>query len=289
LKLRTIVLVTMILISICVYFPRGASEAASTPVMPVGLAGHNGFPANRWKIVSDFNFPGSSINTKQWAPNWRGDSNTSITHGFQPIYDQNCFNPKNVVVANGILTLHARAGTCMDSDGFKHPYSGGMVSSSVGGTYSYAYFEAKIFFPGGHCVTGDIPPKQLMCINNHPAFWLTSANTDAGINTVEIDIAEGLHGRLCSLTHFTAPGYRDRNVMHCSTVGPPAWHVYGAMWTPGVVRFYLDGKLIYTSKTPAQFKTPAYIILNNAVPTKWKPVTPAGMKVAYVRVWNSVL
>jgi len=266
-----------------------ASSGSNAPPNPVGIAGRNGFPANRWALLADFGFNGSSINSKHWVQNWEGDTPRSITHGFQPIYDQNCFNPNNDFLAGGILTLEARSESCIDADKIHYRYSGGMISSSVSGTYSYGYFEARILFPGGKCVSGDTPPKQASCIFNHPAFWLTSANVDSGRNTVEIDIAEGLQGKICELIHLSnAPEYHDPNTMNCSTVGVPTWHVYGALWSPGMVRFYLDGNLVYTRQTPPQFKNPVYIIINNAVPTKWQPIVPAGLEVAYVRVWKVI-
>ena len=261
------------------------SSAAPSGVSPFGVPGHNGFPVNTWNLKANFGFANSGIDRKKWTSNWLGQSDLSVTAGFQPKYDQNCFNPKNTSVASGVLFLSAIAGTCVDQNHIKYPYSGGMVSSAIGGTYSYGYFEAKIYLPESQCAAGQIPTKQFICINNHPAFWLTSFKPYSDV-TVEIDIAEGLQGRMCQLTHFTAPRYVDRNIMHCSTVGPAGWRVYGALWTPGLVRFYEDGKLTYATKTPPGFTNPVYIILNNSVPTEWTPRTPSVMKVAYVRVWK---
>jgi beta-glucanase (GH16 family) len=261
-------------------------STASPALTPVGVPGVDGFPTGAWQLKANHVFAAPKLDTKVWAPNWLGSTDTAVTTGYQLTYDQNCFNPRDVVVRGGILQLLAKKETCVDEGGGRYGYSAGTVNSFRSGTFTYGYVEGKVYFPVNHCAAGDAVPKRFMCIENHPAFWLDSYNpANPGTTRAEIDIAEGLQGKLCQLFHFTAVGYVDHNLMHCSIVAAAGWHVYGVSWTPGRLQFFVDGKLAYDVATPQGFSDPMYVLANNAVPTHWVPTTPAAMKVAYVRVW----
>jgi beta-glucanase (GH16 family) len=261
-------------------------STASSGLTPIGVPGVDGFPTGAWQLKANYVFAAPKLDAKVWAPNWLGTTDASVTHGFQTTYDQNCFDPKDVVLRGGILQLLAKKEMCVDESGNQYRFSAGTVNSFRGGNLTSGYVEARMYFPESHCTTGDAAPKRFMCVENHPAFWLSSANEPSPSNTLsEIDIAEGLQGKMCQLVHFTAAGYVDHNQMHCAIVGPAGWHVYAAFWSAGRVSFFVDGKCDYTVATPPGFTNPVYILLDNAVPTHWVPMTPAAMKVAYVRVW----
>ncbi len=166
------------------------------------------------------------------------------------------------------------------------------------GLFSQAYgrIEARIKLPYGQGIW--------------PAFWMLGSNID----TVpwpacgEVDILENVTtaplGPTTVLSSLHAPGF--------NTNGTPvdvggnvnaAYHIYGMIWAPNMVQFYLDDYtkpfVTYTTTNMPQsgtwaFNHPFFIILNVAVGGTWPGppdnttfANPQKMYVDYVRVYNA--
>jgi beta-glucanase (GH16 family) len=71
------------------------------------------------------------------------------------------------------------------------------------------------------------------------------------------------------------------------------WHVYGLTWDKDSIRWYLDGKTVWTfEEKDAIPSVPMYLLINLAVGGNWpgppdaKTKFPAEFIVDYVRVWK---
>jgi len=155
-------------------------------------------------------------------------------------------------------------------------------------TQTYGYIEARIKIPVG---TG-----------LWPAFWLSAGNQqDSG----EIDVMENvgsspstLYGALHG-PGFTSGPISVTYVLPHSQRLADDYHLYGVLWAPNSVQYFLDNEL-YATVTPAAlpsgatwvFNTPFYLVLNLAVggsfPGSPNGATtfPAQMLVDYVHVYQ---
>jgi hypothetical protein len=228
----------------------------SLPVQPVGVPGN-------WKILFSDEFDGTSLDTSKWHPNWFGRTDTSIT---LPVNNkdkpsENCYDPAQVSVAEGLLTLSAAERPCNS-----YPFASGMISSNGHFSYTYGYQEARMWLDG----------------HNWPAFWSDGHiwPTNGEDDTIEL-LA---NGELCWHFHSDAGGPG-----HCTTsIDPHGWHTFGSHWQPGRVDYYYDGKhvgAITTGITAA----PMYLIVNLEVSLYHgaQPPQASTLRVDYVRVWQS--
>ncbi len=149
--------------------------------------------------------------------------------------------------------------------GVTQPTASGLVSTAGKFNFTYGYMEARMWLPGSSSIA------------DWPAFWADGQNWPS---TGEIDVMEGLDGLAQAHFHFSGGSLGPLTGPATYTAG---WHTFGADWEPGVVTFYYDGVSI-GSFTTGITSAPMYLILNLA--TSNNVVTPANMKVDYVRVWQ---
>jgi beta-glucanase (GH16 family) len=265
-----------------------AHGASSSVVGPMGSVPSQIVTSNHWTLSANYQFLGTSLAQDVWTPNWFGPTSSAITPGISIPYDQNCFSPSNVSVAGGALMLTAVKQQCQTWNGLTFNYASGNIRSTSRNAYTFGYFEAKIWFPVTNCERALKASAGRYCIANHPAFWLDSAGTNIPTNnTSEVDIAEGLRGRLCELVHFTSPSSPTSSLEHCSISGLSQWHTYGFAWDSTQAKFFLDGKLQYVVPLPLGFNIPMSVFIDYSVPSHWAPTVPSTMKVGYVRVWST--
>lgn len=145
-------------------------------------------------------------------------------------------------------------------------------------TYTSGIFEARIFFPGASDGT----------IADWPAFWLSSASSDAVSWPYgsEMDLAEGLAGDLCVVYHYSVEG-APVSTMPFPVTSAPGWHVITAAWTTGRWDVYYDGKLVKTISGSRVLNHPMNIILSAYMGQYGHlPGEPSTVKVSYLRVWS---
>jgi beta-glucanase (GH16 family) len=253
--------------------------APTTPAQPSpsGTPTPNG-PTGTWNLRFSDEFDGSSLDTSKWRPNWFGSSDTSVT---EPIngYEESCYDPSQVRVADGMLHLTAvrlsaaRPG-CTKKDGSPASYASGMVMSDQKYNFTYGYMEARINLPGA---------------NNRPenwaAFW---ANGQSWPRDGEIDVMETLGGEPRWHFHYADGGGHRSTGSRFDLITPKTgWHTFGALWEPGRITFYYDGREV-GSTTSGVTSSPMYLILNHALSSHISgPIqAPSTLQVDYVRHWQ---
>lgn len=148
-----------------------------------------------------------------------------------------------------------------------------------------------------------------------PAFWLLGVSTEEWPSCGEIDVMENVPGNvpgglgadtIKSTLH--GPGYSGVEGLGKTVKFPrggrvdDGYHVYGTIWSPGRVEFYVDDwTKPFLKLTPKDvpkgrawvFDRPFFLIMNLAVGGSWPrdpdatTPNPARMRVDYVRVYRA--
>jgi len=152
-------------------------------------------------------------------------------------------------------------------------FASGMLSSERSFAQAYGYFEIRARLPATR--------------GTWPAFWLLPKS---GAWPPEIDIFEVV-GQEPARIHQNAI-QADRTSSHTFTDIKPdatAWHIYGLLWTPEDIVWFIDGR--ETKHVPNVAHEPMYLIINLAVGGRWPGAPPdaepfpATMSVDYVRAY----
>lgn len=158
-------------------------------------------------------------------------------------------------------------------------YSSGVLTTKGRFEQRHGYFEMRARWTGG---------KGLW-----PAFWLLPAN---GAWPPEIDVVEVLGHDMRTIyqsAHSKAGGKHVGRTQKARLEGEDAssFHTYGVLWTPGELRFFIDGVQTNQTPPPADATGPMYMIVNLAVGGKWpgdpdvRTRFPARMEIDHVRAW----
>jgi beta-glucanase (GH16 family) len=81
-------------------------------------------------------------------------------------------------------------------------------------------------------------------------------------------------------------------VWEASDFDPTTWHTYGFLWTPAVLRWYVDGRLIREAANTA-FHWPMAITFTGEIHPNWFGTPgpgelPCTLQVDFLRVWQLV-
>ena len=244
-----------------------------------------------YMLMWEDNFNGTSLNMEDWnielhEPGWVNNELQQYTASSDNIY-----------VKDGMLIIQAIKHTNADGE---VTYTSGRVNTQNKHDYKYGKFEVKAKVPNG---------KGFL-----PAFWMMP--TDENLygqwpKCGEIDIMEVLGdctNKTYSTLHFGEP-HTQKQGSYTLENGDfsEEFHVFMCEWEPGLMKFYMDDKLVYemndwfTKKPgfgeityPAPYDQPFYMILNLAVGGNW-PGNPddttafgenARLMVDYVRVYQ---
>lgn len=255
-------------------------SAATPPRSPVAavhrvaarLAAHRpDGAAGAWQLRFDDEFNGSRLDLTRWQPNWYGTRPAAATAPPDP-GDIDCVDPAQANQRGGLLILGAVARPCRVG-GRAYPYTAGLVQTRHTFTFSYGFVEARI----------RVPATRAGRLADFPGWW--ASGTGPWPNTGEIDVME--------TTRQCGPGlgyyFTSLRVSHggcMRTAHPAGWHVFGADWEPGRVRFYLDGRRVGTVSRGVTGR-PMFLVLDDSVnPREGAPSAPSRLLVDYVRVWG---
>lgn len=239
-----------------------AAVSSSHPApRPVGHGGH-------WHLIFDDEFNASGLDTAKWSTGWYG---SGITGPVNPGETQ-CYDPAQVAVGGGELDIRlvARTERCSTGSGtISRPYVSGIVTTNGRFSYTYGYFEARVWMPGSRS------------IQDWPAVWAVGHNWPVG---GELDLVEGLGGKAC--WHFHDPSGAPGG---CSArVFSGGWHTFGADWERGVVTWFYDGAKVGAVRAGVT-GDPMYLVLDLDVrnPAYGGPIdVPVSLRIDYVRVWQ---
>ncbi|MCX5209447.1 glycoside hydrolase family 16 protein [Kitasatospora sp. NBC_00240] len=259
--------------------PSGTPGTAQAPVLtdqPVA--------PGPWHQVFRDDFDGTVLNSADWVTcyDWvLGGGCTNAGNG-----EEEWYQPGQVGVADGVLTLNALRGKQHGSDGRTYPWASGMVStgrdsydSQPRHTFTYGYFAAAINVPA--------EPAGFF-----PAFWLIPAETRG--TPPELDIAEfpNSNQSVNMNLHWRTP---DGNDAHVGRFFGPAdfasgYHVFALDWEPDSVTWYVDGVQRFQVTDASQVPNVAMeLVINLAVGYLQSPpptVDSAQLHVQWVGVWQ---
>ncbi|WP_367319368.1 family 16 glycosylhydrolase [Streptomyces sp. HUAS ZL42] len=234
-----------------------------------------------WRLVFHDDFGGNRLDRSRWTTcyDWNKDGCTIASNN-----ELEWYQPDQVSVAGGHLTLTAERRAIRGSDGRMHPWVSGMISTGRDHwyaqprrTFTYGYFEAAIRIPA--------QPGML------PQFWMMPATR---FTPPEIDIMEFFGGtrELSMYVHWKdrqgAP--RKQRGTYTATGFPEDHHVFAVLWEPDRLVWYVDGVERFRVTAPQRIPhIPMEVLVNLAVGVPSGPppsVDTARMLVDWVRVWQ---
>lgn len=177
------------------------------------------------------------------------------------------FDSKDVAVSNGLLHLK------IEKSGKAIPYTAGGLEVLPKYTYAYGRWVVRARFPKGK---GNVGYVGLF-----------------GKTITEIDFAE-VGSKYPTINTFTQhSGKEDRQDQKQWRGDTTVFHEFAVDWEPGVLHWYVDGKLQYT--VPQRFTKEALLLAMGAWVADCKQdwgcpdkdnVYPASMDVDYVRIYK---
>lgn len=239
-----------------------------------------------WHLVFSDEFDGDRLEKGKWTTCywWEDDGCTNLGNE-----ELQWYLPGNVSVGGGALRLTARPEPAVGHEGRTFPFTSGLVTT---GRYygeaeradrfslTYGYVEVRALAPSGQGLW--------------PAVWMLPSDHRS---RPEIDIMEVLGHRPDVLElhyHYdTSDGAQRAGHEVKTTDLSRAWHVYGVLWSPDAIVWYLDGREVwrYTDRRTISSE-PMYLIINLAVGGNWPGPPdattrfPATLLVDYVRIWQ---
>ncbi|MFC1430430.1 family 16 glycosylhydrolase [Streptacidiphilus sp. N1-3] len=256
----------------------GPSSGSSTTSAASALASAPAAPGP-WHTVFQDDFNGTALDSTAWTTcydwNLRGCTNGGN-------HELEWYQPGQVTVGGGRLSLTAQRRTTAGSDGHTYPWTSGMVSTGRDSwdatprhTFTYGYFAASIQVPAG--------------MGLFPAFWMMPQTRSA---PPELDIAEFTRGAQSVLmtVHWAGAGGRDAHLSkrYGPVDFPAGYHVLALDWEPDSLTWYVDGVARFTTTAHVP-KVPMEVLLDLAVGYPEAPpasMDSAVMKVDWVRVWQ---
>jgi beta-glucanase (GH16 family) len=233
-----------------------------------------------WRLVFSDEFEGRVLDTSKW---------TAIVRGSSWNNEVQAYTPENVTVEDGILALTSRKQDWTGPSNLPyHPeyprtvtkhYTSGLVNTSGKHFWTYGRFTIR----AKACRT-----KGMLI-----AIWMIP---ESGQWPPEIDIAEvtGHETKTLYMTnHYgSQETHRYKQGTHTADADlADDFHIYAVEWEPGVLRWYLDNRLCFTSKTAVP-AIPMHLILCPAVGPDWtgKPddrsLFPQRFEIDWVRVYQ---
>jgi beta-glucanase (GH16 family) len=258
--------------------PLASAPPITPPVTPPPVTPPSTGPtpppiSGTWNLSFNDNF--DTLNPSTWTDEywWGGNAGTQAT-----------FDPNNVSVSNGTLSLTATHQSETSNTGVANPYTSGLISTGgiagiqpLGFSFTYGYIEVRT----------RIAPGQGMW----SALWMLPVSHQ---DNYEMDVFENLGRAPTTFQGFVhnAPNYGS-GVASLDFNMTQDYHVYGMDWEPDHVTWYVDGNAVATVTNTSLISTQAmYLMLNLDVGGAWAgfpdSTTPQSSSwlVDYLRVWQ---
>jgi len=160
--------------------------------------------------------------------------------------------------------------------------------------WRYGYFEARLRWD---VVKGAWPAFWLIPVEDATGQAFYNGTRESG----EIDIFEGqgdhphvFYGTIHDWVNFRDHASRNNVFALPGNVDLSQFHIYGLLWTPGKVTWYLDNQPLHAESTPAIFdRQDFFLVLSMQEGEDWKAGNPFGVTAAsmtlnvdWVRVWQ---
>ncbi|MFV0416492.1 MAG: family 16 glycosylhydrolase [Chthoniobacterales bacterium] len=265
-------------------------EDRRKPVTPPAWLGERPPVPGDWVLTLDENFDGTTLNEKLWTTRypWNGPMPGHLQR----------YIPENVILEDGKLRLKVEKNPGHENNDSKldtRDYAAGLIQSYEKWTQLYGYFEARIKLP---------TTRSLW-----PAFWMMpDRGKDSGLDGearrstknggMEIDILEHLAewgpGRYNVAAHWDdyGPDHKSWGSSHIYYgPTPDGWHVFGFLWEPGKLTWYIDGKKVVEWENERVGSVPNYLKMNVqmggwATDDVDDASLPDYMEVDYIRAWQ---
>ena len=243
--------------------------------MPTGVKADPPSGTTNWTKSFEDTFSNSFDSNKWIKTFWWGDGN--ISDGSIDYYA-----PENVSVSNGYLTLKANN----NSENGKS-YTGAVVQTFGKFYQTYGYFEARVKVPKG----GGLGPY--FSLSPEDKSWPPE------VNIFEIPGAAGKNATTVWMTNHYIDGSgkvsidNSEGTWTSSTGLDQDYHIYGVLWQPGLLAWYVDGVERYRTTAGVPNKD-CYMVLGLAVASdngSWNgnpsnTSFPQYMSVNWVRAWQ---
>jgi hypothetical protein len=207
------------------------TDPSHQPV-PVGdLPGwHQVFTEDFTTTAGVGSFPGNAYRNKWWV--YRDGTPDTSGHG-------RYYPSKVLSVNNGVLTMHLHTQNGVHMVAAPLPKLPGVPNGQTYGRYSVRFKADPIA--------------------GYKTAWLLWPDSNRWPDDGEIDFPEGnLNGRIWAFAHHAS---HDRKQEPFSTFATySSWHTATTEWSPGKVRFILDGTVIGTSTTMVPSKPMHYVL-----------------------------
>ncbi len=237
-----------------------------------------------WELVFSDDFDGSSLDTTRWHTCywWDVDGCTIISND-----ELEWYQPEQVIVGDGVLTLRAEPRVIEASNGETYPYVSGMVSTGRSSSdledpprfsFQYGYVEVSLSVPDG---AGLWPAVWMLPVTNEskPEIDLFEVYADPGIAKMHLHWLDG-------------DGERQQVGKDVEVADLyEGFHTIALDWTPDRLRFFIDGTEVWRvdENVPQE---PMYLLVNLAVggnapgPPDETTSFPAEVVVDWVRIWQ---
>lgn len=233
-----------------------------------------------WRLVWSDEFDGPTLDRSKW--NVRDGEPRDVDLGC------NVDDPENVIVTGGVLTLRAQRRS-MVCAGQPRQYTEGYLDTIGKASFRYGRFEIRAESPNG--------PTDSQGL--WPAFWLRPDDGGRGeIDVVELPGGAAYHRAVTQAIFYDySPVKQDQRWEFPAGYPGDGFHTYTTEWEPGVLRWYVDGRLVWQRDrrtTPwfdEVFHKPYNLRLNFQVggwlgPPDAATGWPADFRVDHVRVWQ---
>ncbi|HEX8445338.1 MAG TPA: glycoside hydrolase family 16 protein [Sphingomonas sp.] len=248
-----------------------AQLTLAVPTAPVGLdciAVADGAPTRPVRVVRSFAEPFDRLDMRRWTPHFDGKYEWPVKRTLAGNREQQFYVDKGYrgtgpralgldpfSIRDGILTITgSKAPDAALPYLYGYRYVSGLLTTRASLVQTYGYFEMR----------GRIPAGQGLW----PAFWLIPADKSW---PPEIDVIEARGNdpsKIAMSVHWKQNGTGPHMGTGCKPQvadSTTAFHLYGVLWQPDRLTFYIDRKPVGTAARPPGMDRAMYMLVNLAM------------------------